>query len=45
MATAHALAKLWPNAQLHIIPDAGHMALEPGITDAIIRATESFVGQ
>jgi proline iminopeptidase len=45
MATAHALAKLWPNAQLHIIPDAGHMALEPGITDAIIRATESFIGQ
>jgi len=44
MATAHALAKLWPKAKLNIIPDAGHMALEPGITDAIVRATDGFAG-
>ena len=31
-----------PHAQLDIIPDAGHATLEPGITDALIRATETF---
>jgi proline iminopeptidase len=36
------LHKAWPGAALHIIPDAGHSAAEPGITDALIRATDSF---
>jgi proline iminopeptidase len=32
----------WPEAELHIIPDAGHSALEPGITDALVRAMDGF---
>lgn len=36
------LHKVWPEATLKIIPDAGHAATEPGITDALIRATDSF---
>jgi proline iminopeptidase len=33
------LHRAWPAAQLHIIPDAGHSALEPGITSALVNAT------
>jgi proline iminopeptidase len=32
----------WPEAQLHIIPDAGHSISEPGIIDALIAATDRF---
>lgn len=41
--TANELAKRWPLAIYTIIDDAGHATLEPGITDALIRATERFV--
>jgi proline iminopeptidase len=37
---ALALSEAWPEAQLDIIADAGHSSSEPGITDALIRATE-----
>jgi proline iminopeptidase len=40
--SAFELAARWPGAELIIVPDAGHSALEPGITDALIRATNSF---
>jgi proline iminopeptidase len=40
--SAWQLHKAWPEAHLQIIPDAGHAASEPGITDALIRATDSF---
>ncbi|MBK9294724.1 MAG: prolyl aminopeptidase [Oligoflexia bacterium] len=36
------LHKAWPEAKLQIISDAGHAADEPGILDALVRATESF---
>ena len=36
------LHRAWPEATLNIIPDAGHSVTEPGITDALIRATDSF---
>lgn len=36
------LHKAWPEARLEIIPDAGHSVFEPGITDALIRATDDF---
>lgn len=36
------LHKAWPGAKLEIIPDAGHSASEPGILDALIRATDYF---
>ena len=36
------LHRAWPEATLEIIPDAGHAATEPGIADALVRATDSF---
>jgi proline iminopeptidase len=36
------LHKAWPEAKLEIIKDAGHAAYEPGIVDALVRATEQF---
>ena len=32
----------WPQAQLHIIPDAGHTGTELGIADAMVTATDSY---
>ena len=40
---AIALYERWPEAQLNIIRDAGHSAFEPGITSALIHATNSLV--
>lgn len=39
---ADQLASAWPNARYEIIPDAGHSAMEPGITSALVAATERF---
>jgi proline iminopeptidase len=39
---ALALHDAWPESELVIVPDAGHAATEPGITDALIRATDKF---
>jgi len=36
------LHRAWPEAQLHIIPDAGHSISEPGIADALVSATDAF---
>lgn len=36
---ALALAESWPNAELNIIREAGHASSEPGIADALVRAT------
>ena len=36
------LSFVWPEAQLNIIKDAGHAASEPGIIDALVRATDKF---
>ena len=36
------LHRAWPKAELKMIPDAGHSVFEPGITDALITATDSF---
>lgn len=36
------LHQVWPEAQLRIIPDAGHSASEPGTIDALIQATMDF---
>ncbi|EGG93749.1 Proline iminopeptidase [gamma proteobacterium IMCC1989] len=40
---AFTLQKNWPNAQLRIIRDAGHSSKEPGISDALIKATDEMV--
>ncbi len=42
MDGAWALHQAWPDAQLHIIPAAGHAASEPGIVDALVRATREM---
>jgi proline iminopeptidase len=44
MLTAWDLHRAWPEADLQVIGDAGHSALEPGITDALVRATDGFAG-
>jgi proline iminopeptidase len=36
------LHRAWPEARFEIIPDAGHASIEPGIIDALVRATDSF---
>jgi len=36
------LHRAWPEAELKIIANAGHAATEPGIADALVRATDSF---
>ena len=36
------LHRAWPEAELNIIPDAGHAATERGIIDALVRATDGF---
>jgi proline iminopeptidase len=36
------LHKAWPEAELKIIPDAGHAATEPGIASALVEATDAF---
>jgi len=40
MSNAWDLKQAWPEAELEIIGDAGHSSLEPGIVDALIRATD-----
>ena len=42
MQTAWALHKAWPEADLRIVPDAGHSAFEAGNTHELIRATDMF---
>lgn len=42
LENAWQLARAWPDAELQIIPDAGHAASEPGIVDALVRATNSL---
>ncbi|WP_446429569.1 prolyl aminopeptidase [Leucobacter sp. 1207-22] len=40
--TAWDLHRAWPEAAFEIVADAGHAGSEPGITDALIRATDRF---
>jgi proline iminopeptidase len=42
LSTAWALSKAWPKAELHIVPDAGHSSMEPGIIDRLVQATDDF---
>jgi proline iminopeptidase len=42
MRSAWDLHRAWPEADLHIVPDAGHSALEPGNTHELISATDRF---
>lgn len=40
--TAFDLHRAWPEARLVMVPDAGHTGTEPGIADAMVRATDGF---
>jgi len=39
------LHQRWPEAQLRIVPDAGHSASEPGIIHELVGATDRFARQ
>jgi proline iminopeptidase len=36
------LRRAWPRAELVVVPDAGHVASHPGLTDELVRATDRF---
>ncbi|WP_028969533.1 prolyl aminopeptidase [Sphingomonas sp. URHD0057] len=38
------LKQAWPEVELNIIPDGGHLFSEPGVTDGLVRATDKFAG-
>lgn len=42
LENAWTLHKAWPGSTLQIIPDAGHSGKEPGIVDALVRATHTM---
>ena len=42
--TAWDLHRAWPTADLQIVGDAGHAYSEPGITAALVAATDRFAG-
>ena len=44
MMSAWELHRAWPEAELRVIADAGHSATEPGITSALVEATDRFRG-
>lgn len=41
-ASAWELHRAWPEADFHLVPDAGHSAFEPGIIHELIEATDRF---
>jgi proline iminopeptidase len=42
LRSAWDLHRAWPEADLRIVGDAGHSALEPGITHELVTATDAF---
>ncbi|MEQ1564749.1 MAG: prolyl aminopeptidase [Myxococcota bacterium] len=42
MESAWALHRAWPEAELAVVPDAGHSAFEPGNVHQLIEATDRF---
>lgn len=42
---AWALHQVWPEAELHIIADAGHAVSEPGITQQLVEITDSLAAR
>jgi proline iminopeptidase len=44
MQTAWELHRAWPEADFRVVADAGHSALEPGITHELVSATDRFAG-
>ena len=42
--SAWKLKQVWPEVELNIVPDGGHLFSEPGVLDGLIRATDRFAG-
>ncbi len=42
ITSADQLARAWPGAGYHIVPDAGHSAMEPGIRAALVGAANRY---
>ncbi len=42
-ATAHALAAAWPAAEVRVVEGAGHSLYDPGVRDAVTKATADLV--
>jgi proline iminopeptidase len=42
VTTAWELQKALPEADFHVVPDAGHSGMEPGIARELVAATECF---
>jgi proline iminopeptidase len=43
MISAWELHQAWQSAEFIVIDDAGHSVSEPGIKDALIRASDRFI--
>jgi proline iminopeptidase len=41
-STAWALKRAWPEVELNLVPDGGHLFNEPGILDGLVRASDTF---
>jgi len=44
-SAAWALKQAWPEVDLQIVPDGGHLYTEPGITDGLVRASDRYAGK
>jgi proline iminopeptidase len=42
LVTAWELAQAWPNSELVIVRGAGHSSTDPGMSEALIAATNRF---
>ena len=40
--SADDLVRVWPEASYHVVPDAGHSAMEPGIRAALVAGMDRF---
>ncbi|MFM7624991.1 MAG: alpha/beta fold hydrolase, partial [Gammaproteobacteria bacterium] len=45
MKSAWDLHKAWPEADLRVVPDAGHSAFEPGILAELVAATDRYAAR
>jgi proline iminopeptidase len=39
------LKQAWPEVELQIVPDGGHLFTEPGVLDGLIRAADRYAGK
>ncbi|MGZ8336295.1 MAG: prolyl aminopeptidase, partial [Allosphingosinicella sp.] len=44
-STAWDLHRAWPEAELNIVPDGGHLFNEPGVLDGLVRASDRFASR